>query len=140
MYLNLGLYMKAKLAWGEYLKNGRIMKDRREIKKRLEQIAEPVEIEKGYNAVLAGRWAKGIEILEPYTEGPYQDWWPLWYYLGVAYVRTGRTEEAEAAFKRALQGSPRHIESMEELAGIYEKSGDKAGAKKYREKIVFVLK
>ncbi|MDR3365259.1 MAG: hypothetical protein LBS91_10015, partial [Clostridiales Family XIII bacterium] len=37
MYLNLGLYMKAKLAWGEYLKNGRIMKDRREIKKRLEQ-------------------------------------------------------------------------------------------------------
>ena len=140
MYLNLGLYMKAHLAWKEYLKLGRIVKDRREIKTRLEQIKDPVEIEKGYNAVLSGRWSKGLEILEKYKESRFNDWWPLWYYLGVAYTRKKRAGEAEDAFKRALKGSPRHIESMEELIAIYEKEGDRASAKKYRDKLALIKK
>ena len=140
MYLNLGLYTKAKLAWDEYLRFGRVQKDRKEIRKRLEQLREPIQIEKGYNAVLSGRWKKGLGILEPYKESQFRDWWPLWYYLGVAYARSGREAEAESAFKRALKGSPRHIESMEELVGLYEKSGDRAGAKKYRDKLALVRK
>ena len=140
MYLNLGLYAKAKLAWNEYLKFGRVAKDRREINKRLTQLKDPVEIEKGYNAVLSGRWGKGIKILESYKDSRFNDWWPLWYYLGVAYARTDRIEEAESAFKRALKGSPRHIESMEELVEIYGKKGDKIGAKKYRDKLTLVRK
>ena len=140
MYLNLGLYIKAKLAWDEYLRFGRIHKDREEILKRIAQIKEPIRIEEGYNAVLAGRWKKGIGILEPYKDSKYRDWWPLWYYLGVAYARTGRTDEAERAFKQALKGSPRHVESMEELTAIYEKSGDKTSVKKYRDKLAIVKK
>ena len=141
MYLNLGLYVKAKLAWQEYLKvGGRILKDRREIAKRLGQLKDPVEIEKGYNAVLSGRWSKGIDILEPYTESKFNDWWPLWYYLGVAYARTGREDEAVKAFKEALKGSPRHIESMEELVDLYNKLGDKTNTKKYRDKLTLINK
>jgi len=140
MYLNLGLYVKAKLTWEEYLKWSRVRKDRSEIKSRLKQISEPVEIEKGYNAVLSGRWSKGLEILEPYKASRFNDWWPLWYYLGVAYERTGRAEEAETSFKQALKGSPRHIESMQELVAIYEQAGDKANVKKYRDKIALVKK
>jgi tetratricopeptide (TPR) repeat protein len=135
MYLNLGLYIKARLAWDQYLKFGKILKDRREIKKRIEQIEKPIEIEKGCNAVLSGKWNKGLQILEPFKDGKYNDWWPLWYYLGVAYARTGQTEDAEKAFKQALKGSPRHVESMEELASLYKKTGNKAGAKKYQDKI-----
>ena len=138
MYLNLGLYTKAQLAWSEYLKWSRVQKDCLEIKKRLEQLKEPVEIERGYNAVLSGRWGKGLEILERYKESGYNDWWPLWYYLGVAYARTEQLHEAESAFKRALQSSPRHIESMRELTDIYEKTGDKTNLKKYRDKIKLV--
>jgi len=135
MYLNLGLYVKAQLAWDEYLRWSRDEKDRLEIDKRLSQIEEPVEIEKGYNAVLAGRWSKGLEILEPYKDSKYSDWWPLWYYIGVACARTNRLDEAESAFKRALKGSPRHIESMKELAAIYETTGDEPNRKKYLDKI-----
>ena len=140
MYLNLGLYIKAKLAWDEYLRFGRNQKDRKEIRRRIEQVREPIQIEKGYNAVLAGRWKKGLGILEPYKESQFRDWWPLWYYLGVAYARSGRDGEAESAFKRALKGSPRHIESLEELVEIYDKKGDRAGAKKYRDKLALVKK
>ena len=140
MYLNLGLYIKTQLAWTEYLSLGRVPKDKREIRKRLEQIKDPVEIEKGYNAVLSERWSKGIAILEKYRESRFNDWWPLWYYLGVAYARTKRKRDAEAAFKRALRGNPRHIESMEELADIYKNKGDKLSLKKYRDKIALVSK
>jgi len=140
MYLNLGLYMKAQLAWKEYLGLSRIFKDRREIKKRLEQLKDPVEIEKGYNAVLSGRWSKGLSVLEPYKESKFNDWWPLWYYLGVAYARTDRLDEAEDAFKKALKLSPRHVESMEELEEIYKEKGDRTNRKKYRDKITLVTK
>ena len=140
MYLNLGLYMKAHLAWKGYLGLGHNQKDRREIKKRLEQLKDPIEIEKGCNAVLSGRWSKGVAILESYKESKFNDWWPLWYYLGVAYARTERSEEAEDAFKRALKLSPRHVESMEELAAIYKEKGDKTNQKKYRDKITLVTK
>ena len=138
MYLNLGLYVKTKLTWDEYLKYGRVSKDRREIKTRLQQIEQPIEIEKGYNAVLSERWDKGLEILEPFKDSKFNDWWPLWYYLGIAYARTDRLTEAESAFKEALRGSPRHIESMEELVDIYKKTGDKSGAKKYQDKLKLI--
>jgi tetratricopeptide (TPR) repeat protein len=140
LYLNLGLYMKAKLAWEKYLGVGHQAKDRKEIRQRIAQIATPIEIEKGYNAVLAERWEEGLAILEPFRESVYKDWWPLWYYLGVAYARTGSENEAEAAFKAALKGSPRHIESMEELLAIYGTRGDKQNIKKYSDKIVLVSK
>jgi len=140
MYLNLGLYKKAYLAWEKYVKLGRILKDRKEIRKRMLQLDDPIEIERGYNAVLSGKWGRGIKILEPYKDSKFNDWWPLWYYLGVAYARSGRTEEAEAAFKQALKGSPRHIESMEELSAIYKEKGDKMNLKKFRDKITLVSK
>ena len=140
MYLNMGLYVKAKLVWDHYLKFGRVSKDRREISKRLSQLKDPIEIEKGYNAVLSGRWSKGLDILEPYKDSRFNDWWPLWYYLGVAYSRTERPDEAEDSFKKALKLSPRHIETMEELVEIYEGRGDKINAKKYRDKLNLVKK
>jgi len=138
MYLNMGLYIKARLAWSEFLKHGRAQKDIGEIKERISQLREPVNIENGYNAVLSGRWSKGIEILEPYKDSEYSDWWPLWYYLGLAYARTDRHEAAAEAFKKALKGSPRHLESMEELAELYGKQGDKNSEKKYRDKIMLI--
>jgi tetratricopeptide (TPR) repeat protein len=140
IYLNLGLYMKAKLAWEKYLGIGRQAKDRKEIRQRIAQIAIPIEIEKGYNAVLAERWEEGLAILEPYRESVYKDWWPLWYYIGVAYARTGSESSAEAAFKTALKGSPRHIETMEELLMIYGVRGDKQNIKKYSDKLALVRK
>ena len=135
MYLNLGLYIKAKLAWDEYLKYGKIRKDRREIGNRIKQIQQPIEIEKGYNLVLSGRWSKGLSILEPFKDSKFSDWWPLWYYLGIAYARTDQVDKAEKAFKEALKGNARHIESMEELTALYTITGDKTNAKKYKTKL-----
>lgn len=136
-YLNLGLYIKAKLTWEQflskttYLKDG---KDRKEIKKRLEQLVQPVRIEEGYQAVLSGRYEAGIDILEPFLKTDFKDWWPMSYYLGIAYLRTGKEKEAIASFKRVLVINPSHVESMEELADIYAASKDKENESKYRKK------
>ncbi len=138
-YLNLGLYQKAAFVWQEFLKRSSNSKDKREIKKRLNQLQQPLTIERGYNAVLAGRWLEGIETLEPFLDTNFKDWWPLHYYLGVAYARTGSESKAVAGFKRVLGFNGSHVESMNELADLYAKSKDKENERKYRQKAELIL-
>jgi len=137
-YLNMGLYGKAQLAWGNYLKFGRNGKDRREITKRIQQIAHPVAIEDGCLKVNAGRYEEGIEILEPYLKSQFNDWWPLHYYLGKGYVQADRVPDAVAEFKKVLMTNGSHIETMKELISIYEAQDDRANVKKYTEKIALI--
>ncbi|MDR1572676.1 MAG: tetratricopeptide repeat protein [Clostridiales Family XIII bacterium] len=137
-YLNLGLYQKAALAWKGYLDCSTHPEDRGEIKGRLRQLAEPIEIERGCNAVLARRWDEGIGALEPYLGSRYGGWWPLYYYLGAAYANTGRSDEAADMFRKALRLNPSHAESMDELAFIYDADGDRELSMKYRRKAELV--
>lgn len=138
-YLNMGLYQKAALTWKEFLSRSRHGKDKKEIRERLEQLASPIEIENGCNAVMAGRFTEGIAILEPYLETNFKSWWPLSYYLGVCYSRTGKTKLAFQNFQRALSINPSHGESMKELADLYGAAKDKENEMKYRKKAELIL-
>ena len=113
-------------------------KDKKEIRKRIAQIEEPLQIEKGYNEVLAGRYETGIAVLEPFLSSKFNDWWPLHYYLGIAYEMTGNRAEAVSSLKKVLQLNASHIETMKELLKIYEDEGSKENIKKYSEKIRIV--
>lgn len=137
-YLNMGLYSKADISWKNFMKFSRNGKDKKEIRKRLAQIEEPLRIEAGYNNVMAGRYEKGIEILEPFLSSRFNDWWPLHYYLGVSYEMTGMRSKAVSELKKALQINGSHLETMKELLAIYEDEGDKANIKKYSEKIKMI--
>lgn len=137
-YVNLGLYIKAKLTWEDFMKLSADEELKKEIAQRLEQLEQPVEIEKGYNMVLAGKCEEGIEALSVYTEGQYADWWPLWYYLGAAYAALERDDDAVASFLQVLRFSPSNAEAMEELVKLYEKLGDEEKAAKYRTKLEIV--
>lgn len=134
-YLNLGLYQKADLVWRTFLKRSNNRKDRKEIKERLIQLEQPLTIERGYNAVLAGRWEEGLETLEPFLETNFKSWWPLHYYLGVAYARLGKNRKALASFNKVLGQNGSHIETMEELIKLYELSKDREKVRKYKRKL-----
>ena len=88
---------------------------------------------------MAGRWDEGIETLEPFLKTSFKGWWPLHYYLGVAYARTGSNGKAVASFKRVLGINGSHAESMKELADLYAKSKDKENEQKYRRKAELIL-
>ena len=150
-YLNLGLYLKTKLTWQDFLKYSsgteletQDMDDdmlaglRDEIEGRLEELEEPIKIEEGCNKIMSGDYQGGREILEPFCETGYKDWWPLWHYLGSAEVALGHRERAEECFKEVLRLSPSNTDAMEELAAIYALSGDEEKAAKYRNKIKIV--
>ena len=107
-YLNMGLYVKAKLVWEKYMelsaaapKTGDAALDkaakeaREDITLRLKQLQEPVKIEEGYNLILTGKFNEGIRALKPYTEGRYANWWPLWFYIGTAYRELAKASKAE---------------------------------------------
>jgi len=137
-YLNMGLYAKAEATWKIFLRASKTLKDTKEIRNRIEQIKEPVRIEVGYTNILAGRYDDGIDILEPFLERKYKDWWPLHYYLGVAYQQTGRTGEAVARFKNVLTMNGSHLETMEELLAIYRSQSDKENITKFETKIKLI--
>ena len=150
-YLNLGLYLKAKLTWQDFLKyssgselethdmdDNMLAGLREEIEGRLEELEEPVRIEDGCNKIMSGDYQGGKAILEAFCESEYREWWPLWHYLGTAEVALGHRERAEECFKEVLRLSPSNTEAMEELAAIYALSGDEERAAKYRNKIQIV--
>ncbi len=144
-YINMGLYVKAKLTWDEYMKltedaadNDEIKDIRKEIAERLATLEKPVEIEKGYNLVISGRYEEGIAALSPYKEGEFASWWPLWFYLGTAYGELDEVDEAITCFTEVLKYAPSNIESMEELVKLYEKAGNTEKVEKYTKKIGLV--
>lgn len=137
-YINLGLYVKAKLTWDDFIKLSEDEEKKKEIKERLSLLKEPVEIEEGYNLILSGHFNEGISVLEKYTESRFSDWWPLWYYIGMAYQGLGMAEEAIASFLKVLPLSPSNIDTMKELVKMYQEIGDDEKAEKYRKKIDIV--
>lgn len=137
-YMNMGLYVKAELAFRDFLKLRPEGEEATEVRERLAQLRDPVEIEKGCNHVIAGRYDKGIEVLEKFLDTGAKSWWPLHYYLGVAYRMVGDDEQAMERFKNVLRLNAAHIETMEELASIYAGLGDTDMEEKYRRKIELV--
>nr|WP_315022676.1 tetratricopeptide repeat protein [uncultured Aminipila sp.] len=137
-YLNLGLYAKADITWRQFAERSKNSQDKREIKERLQQLEGPVKIEAGCNAVMAGRYEDGINKLDSYLNSQFKTWWPLPYYLGVAYSRVGELNEAVSCFKMVLTLNPSHIETMEELADIYSAQGDGENQQKYSKKIELI--
>ena len=150
-YLNMGLYLKARLTWQDFLKyssgsdkDSDAMDDdmlaalRDEISQRIEELADPVEIERGCNMIMSGDFQGGKAVLDAYRDGSYAGWWPLWYYLGTAESALGHSSDAAECFRRVLSLSPSNTEAMEELAAIYAMSGDEENASKYRKKIEII--
>ena len=150
-YLNLGLYLKTKLTWQDFLKYSSgteletsemdddvLAELRDEISARLDELDAPVRIEEGCNKIMSGDYQGGKNILEEFRDGRYKDWWPLWHYLGSAEVALGHSDKAEECFKRVLKLSPSNTDAMEELAAIYALKGDEESAAKYRNKIRIV--
>lgn len=138
-YANLGLYTKAKLTWDTFLQlHSQVDELRDEIEERLESLTEPLIIEQGCNKIMSGDFQGGKEILEPFKDSPYKDWWPLYYNLGLAAEGLGNSEEAIAMHKKVLTYTPSNTEIMQELVDLYTALGDEANAEKYRKKIEIV--
>lgn len=138
-YLNLGLYVKAKLTWESFLELSENEEQKEEVREWLTKLEEPVKIEEGYNHILSGRYEEGIAVLSGYIEDDrFNNWWPLWYYLGVAHKAVGDVATAEEDFLQVLKLSPSNIETMEELVGLYEECGNAEKAEKYKSKIELV--
>ena len=95
---------------------------------------EPVQIERGCNQIMGGDFVGGRDTLSKFKEGRYENWWPLWYYLGVAEASLGNIDEAIADLKKVLTLSPSNTDVMDELAQLYEAAGDKVNADKYIKK------
>lgn len=135
-YLNAGKYTKAEIAFRHYLDNSTGMpeEDVKEIKERVAELKDPVKIEAGKNLLLAGRFEDALAVLEPYVESKYAGWWPLHYYLAVAYEQLGNTEEAIEGYLNVIKLEPSNYDANLALSQLYEETGNYEKAKKYSDK------
>lgn len=143
-FLNEGRYADAQREWKHFLEIARPTRENweiREIRRRLEELETPVRIEQGYQAVMRGDFETGLAVLEEYRETAYMDnWWPLSYYLGVGYNRTGQYDEAVQMLRHALGYNPSGGEILAELVIAHQGLGDELNAEKYRRKIEVIRK
>lgn len=139
-YVNSGKYREAQSEWDRFLQLSGPCSERLEIRDRLQEIEEPVRIEHGYNCVVNGKWEEGLAVLEQYKDTDRMDWWPLPYYLGVGYSRTGRYDEALEMLKQALRGNPSSGEILAELIIVNNALGDEVNAEKYKKKLDILKK
>jgi tetratricopeptide (TPR) repeat protein len=136
-WLNEGQYTRAQLIWKRFIALSESEKDSaeyKEIEERLEELKEPVNIERGVNELYAGRFEAGLKILEPYTQTKYNSWWPLHFYLAGAYLELGYTDEAIEGYRKVLELSPSNADAMRMLAKVYAQTGDADMAEKYERK------
>lgn len=134
-YINMGRYSEAQSAWLDFLSLAGDSEERQEIQDLLESLKDPLRIEQGYRDVVEGRWDQGLSVLEEYLDTEYREWWPLQYYVGMGYNRTGRYGEALAVLKKAAQANPSSPEIVAELILANEGLGDEINTEKYRRKL-----
>lgn len=138
-YLNLGLYVKASLTFKSFVELTKDSTMKSEVEEWITKLEKPVEIEKAYNLVISGHFQEGIDALLPYSEDEkFNNWWPLWQYMGVAYKELGNLKMAEASFLQVLKLSPSNIDTMKELVEIYKATADQEKVEKYTKKISVV--
>ncbi|MEG0291488.1 MAG: tetratricopeptide repeat protein [Anaerovoracaceae bacterium] len=138
MYLNLGLYTKAKLTFDEFVKISKDESEKAEIKKRMAELVDPQKIEAGCNLVISGKYEEGIAELEPFCQGTFEKWWPLHFYLGVAYEEVLELTKAIESYKKVIKLNASHIPSMEGLVRVYSILGDDDMTIKYLKKMEII--
>ncbi len=138
-YLNMGLYIKADLTFEDFLKLATDFEKKEDARSRREQLVIPVKIEHGINSVMAGRFNEGIEILSEHVKTDLaKRWWPIHYYLGMAYLRCDMLEEGIFELKEGLKLNPSHTDSMEELIWAHKALNDPVNEEKYKKKLDIV--
>ncbi len=140
-FLNSGAYTKADIAFRHYLEHseGQPEDDIKEIRERVEELKDPIKLEEGKTLLMEGRITEALAVLEPYVESKYSSWWPLHFYLAVAYENLGYDEEAIEGYLKVLQLNPSNYDAMTALSDLYEKNGDTEKARKYSQKAKLVL-
>ena len=135
-YLNAGSYKKAELAWERFLRlsddpESEPVKD---VKERMESLIDPVKIEEGVNLLAAGYLEQGIDVLRPYEDTNFDNWWPLHFYLAGAYDELGMTELAIEEYERTAALSPSNTDVYDALARLYAECDRADMAEKYMNK------
>ncbi len=136
-YLNMGLYAKTDACFKRFLALAdpeTAKEEIKEIRERRDQLTDPITIEQGCNAVIAGRAAEGIALLEPYRNSQFRNWWPMHYYLAQAYTDTDRPDDAVASYREVLRIVPSNTDALLALSELYEALGNDELADKYRRK------
>ncbi len=94
-------FHKAKLIWEKFMKLDKDPERLQEIREELELIEDDAKFEEGVNYLTNGQYEKALDKLMPLSY-KYEEWWNIFYLIGLAYKGIGEYEEAINFFYKAL--------------------------------------
>lgn len=107
-------YVKAEMFWNKHqeIDDDPLRVD--EIRKELIDLKPYVDYENGYNLVLKGSPAEGLELLLPIVP-KFNGWWNLLFFIGLAYRMLGEYSIAETYFENVLKIEENQKDALNEL-------------------------
>ncbi len=136
LYYNQKSFGRAKKTWRAALASEDLNESMRdEILDHLPKLEHQVDFEEGTSLVLAGRAQEGLELLLPLADR-HDDWWQLYFFIGVAYRQLERFDDAIKVLKKVLDLNTGHLETLNELGLCFMATGDFTQAKRlYKEAV-----
>ncbi|MFW5891747.1 MAG: tetratricopeptide repeat protein [bacterium] len=129
-YKQEGQYLNAKAYWDKFLEYDDNDIRKQEIRDQLEELDYYLQFEEGYKLVLKGYVEKGLDKLIPLLD-VFQNWWKLFFVIGVAFRQKQEYEIAKTYFKNVIELNPGQVEAINELAVCEITTGNYEDAKKY---------
>lgn len=123
-------YLNAKAYWDKFIEYDDNDVRKQEIRDQLEELDYYIQFEEGYQLVLKGYVDKGLDLLIPLLD-VFQNWWKLFFIIGVAFRQKQEYEIAKPYFKNVLEINPSQVEAVNELAVCELSTGNYEDAKKY---------
>ena len=129
-YRHINQYLNAKAYWDKFIEYDENDVRKQEIRDQLEELDYFLQFEEGYKLVLKGYVEKGLDKLLPLLD-VFQNWWKLFFIIGVAFRQKQEYEIAKKYFKNVIELNQAQVEAVNELAVCEITTGNYQEAKLY---------
>ena len=113
-YKNRSEFKKCQLTWEKFLRIGKEEELLQEVRESLDSIKDDVIYEEGYSSILNGDPQSGLDKLLP-LESKYENWWNLYFMIGLGFRQLNLFEEAKGYFEKVLEIEEDQVDALNEL-------------------------
>ncbi|AFS77947.1 TPR repeat-containing protein [Gottschalkia acidurici 9a] len=113
-YKNRSEFKKCQLTWEKFLRIGKEEELLQEVRENLDSIKDDVIYEEGYSSILNGDPQSGLDKLLP-LEPKYENWWNLYFMIGLGFRQLNLFEEAKGYFEKVLEIEEDQVDAINEL-------------------------
>lgn len=128
-------YLKAEKTWKSATGLSLNKKEQTLFRQKLKEIHPLARYEEGYQLILRGNPAEGLEHLQPIID-QVPEWWNLHFFVAMGKQQMGQLDDALRHYGKVLEIRGFHKQTAVELSEIYLSKGDYQKASHWMEEVI----